>query len=72
MPVIHVERVPDIPGGASVCVDDQPGNVVIWMREDLTAEEAAQALSQALTHVAARQYWTRALAPTNHPLSLAG
>ncbi len=55
-----------------MCVDDQPGNVVIWMREDLTAEEAAQALSQALTHVAARQYWTRALAPTNHPLSLAG
>lgn len=72
MPVIHVERVPVIPGGASLYIDDQPRHVVIWMREDLTAEEADRLLSHALTHVAARRYWARVPAPANQPLSLVG
>ncbi|ONK09507.1 hypothetical protein [Streptomyces sp. MP131-18] len=38
-------RVPDLPGGASCIIDDQPGSVIMWLRDDLTAEDVAELMA---------------------------
>lgn len=51
----HVIRVPALPGGASMLVDGTPADLTLWARDDLSDQEVAQLVAQAVAFVASSQ-----------------
>ncbi|MDT0270626.1 hypothetical protein RM844_30570 [Streptomyces sp. DSM 44915] len=57
--MVRAIRVPELPGGAAIIIDDQPGSVIIWIRDTLTAGEVADMLAEVWSISEQRGLWRR-------------
>lgn len=55
--LVRVIRVPAMPGGLSLVIDDQPGSPILWVLEEDFSPAAAAMLESAMT--VSTWYWER-------------
>lgn len=55
--MVRVVRVPALPGGVSIFIDDQPDSTVIWVLEGDYTRDKASELEQAFNTIVS--YWAQ-------------